>query len=138
LPSTAVINEQLHATEYDIIEKIPALDTNLLSAIVKDRLPLVMKTESDGLVWYLKQEISIPDDFGEKVATAIEQLEAVNVPVSEEALHVVLSLAYQANFNATYQITDKKTFRNLVEQHYNGEQREWKGSVFRLINWDGN
>ncbi|GHT10648.1 hypothetical protein FACS1894170_03080 [Planctomycetales bacterium] len=128
-----VINVQLHATEYDIIEKIPALDTNLLSTIVKDRLPLVMKTESDGLVWYLKQEMSIPDDFGDKITEAIEQLEAVNVPVSEEALHVVLSLAYQANFNTTYQITDKKTFRNLVEQHYKGERREWKGGIFRQI-----
>jgi hypothetical protein len=52
-------------------------------------------------------------------------------------MHILLSLEYQTNFFETYQIPDKKTFRQLIDQQYQGEAREWKSGVFQLKDIDG-
>ncbi|MDR0611479.1 MAG: hypothetical protein LBG58_15330 [Planctomycetaceae bacterium] len=125
------------ATEHDILNHIPALDADLLSAIVKNYLPEVLQTEINGIICYQQQEVvGIPEDLTEKINETIIQIEAVKLPVSEDAMHVILSLTYQTNFNETYQIPNKKTFRQLIDQHYHGEAREWKGGQFKLRNTD--
>lgn len=126
--------DELHVpTEGQLLEKIPALDSTLLSTITKERLPFVMKTEYDGCTWYSKKETSIPVDLSEKIASCIQQIEAVDMLVTEDTLLILLSLVYQTNFMKSYHIPDNRSFRTLIEQHYDGEKRRWSRGVFSIV-----
>lgn len=119
-------------TETDLLMKIPALDAALLSTVVKDFLPHIFKTEMNGLICFSYIEnLGLPDDFSMQLSETVLQLEALSLDVSETALHTALSLAYGINFNHVYQISDKKTFRNIVAQNFNGKTPHvWSRGVF--------
>lgn len=125
-----IIDEKYTLTEGQLIDYIPALDSTLLATLIKEHLPLVIKKEYDSCVWYCKNEIPIPDDLTEKIASCIQQVEALELPVNENALHLLLSLAYQTNFMQTYGIANTRSFKTLIERHYRGVERRWKGGVF--------
>ena len=128
-----LINEHFTLTEGQLFEYIPALDSTLLSTIIKEYLPFVLKTENIGCIWYNKKESSLPDDLSEKIVSCIQQIESVDCPVHEDALQLMLSLAYQTNFMKSYHIPDKRSFKNLIEQKYYGEKRKWKSHVFSIV-----
>ena len=129
-----IINEFCSRTEGQLLEQIPALDSVLLSTLVKDYLPLVTKVECDDLIWYCTNESSVPSDLGETIERCIQQIESVGLAVSEQTLHILLSLTYHTNFMKTYHISDFKTFRTLVTQYYIGPERKWKSGEFSIVN----
>lgn len=118
--------------ETELLMKIPAVDAALLSAIVKDFLPHIFKTEINGLVCFSNiKSIGLPEDFSIQLTKAILQLESLNLDVTETALHTVLCLAYNVNFNHVYQISNNKMFRNIVAQYFKGETPHvWSCGVF--------
>jgi hypothetical protein len=119
-------------TETELLMEIPALDAVLLSAVVKDFLPHIFKTEMNGLICFSHVEsLGLPDDFSTQLSETVQKLETLNLDVSETALHTALSLAYRINFSHVYQISDKKTFRNVVAQYFKGETPHvWSRGVF--------
>jgi hypothetical protein len=126
------------ATEHDIVNNIPALDADLLAVLVKNHLPNIFKTDINEITCYQQQEaIGLPENLDEKINKIIIQLETVDLLVSDEAIHILLSLEYQTNFFETYQIPDWQTFYKVIEQHHQSNVREWKNGIFQLKNLDG-
>lgn len=122
-------------TETELLMKIPVLDAALLSAVVKDFLPHVLKTEINGLICFSHVEnLGLPDDFSTQLSETVLQLETLNLDVSDTVLHTALSLVYGVNFNNAYQISDKKTFRNIVTQYFKGEKpHAWSRGAFSEV-----
>jgi len=125
-----VIDEKYSAADYEIMERIPALNGELLIAVVKDKIPQVIKTENNGVQCFQFSENHLPDDLETKIKGIIEQFERINLPLSQEALHTALSLAYNCHFNEMYMIPDMKSFRQLAAMYYKNEDRNWKNNVF--------
>lgn len=128
-----LFDERDTIAEASILERIPALDSALLSAIVKEHLPFVTQQKNSDLLWYCRQCLSIPIDLSEKILSCVQQIENVDFPVSEPALQLLLSLAYQTHFLNTYNVGSGKAFRALIAQHFNAEERKWVGGIFSAV-----
>jgi hypothetical protein len=125
-----IIDREYSAADYEIIEKIPALNDDLLIAVIKEKMPQIVVTENDTMCFQLA-EYHLPDNLSEKIGEAIDKLETIHLEITQEALHVVLSFLYKTNFNKTYLLPDMRTFRKVVEKHYNGiTDRCWKNNIF--------
>ncbi|MDR0705543.1 MAG: hypothetical protein LBF88_11220 [Planctomycetaceae bacterium] len=127
-----IIDQKYCAADYEIIEEIPALNNALLLAVIKDKMPYIIATENNGTMCFQLAENHIPDDLNEKIHEAVNKLEFVNLEITQEALHTVLSLLYQKNFNETYLLPDMKTFRKIIERYYNCTNRIWKNNIFTV------
>ncbi|MGL6194534.1 MAG: hypothetical protein ACRC2T_06890 [Thermoguttaceae bacterium] len=126
-----LIEARCSLPEVQLLEHIPALDSDLLWEIVKEHLPHLTKQKHDGLTWYCKYSL-FPDDLSETITQCIQQLDNIDFPVHEDAMQLLLSLQYETNFMKTYNVADNKAFRALVSQHYDGADRKWKGNVFSI------
>jgi predicted house-cleaning noncanonical NTP pyrophosphatase (MazG superfamily) len=128
-----IIEEEKYcAADYEIIEKIPALNTDLLIAVIKDEMKEIIETNDNGTTYFQLIKNHFPDNLNDKIHEAINKLNSVNLEITQDALHVVLSLLYQKNFNETYSLHDMKKFRKIIEQHYNGADRNWKNNIFTV------
>jgi hypothetical protein len=63
----------------------------------------------------------LPDDLSEKIREAIKKIEEINMQVTPETLHLMLSSIYQTNFNKTYSIPDMREFNRIIRQYYEGD-----------------
>ncbi|MDR2171193.1 MAG: hypothetical protein LBP59_13700 [Planctomycetaceae bacterium] len=126
-----IIEEKSCAADYEIIENIPALNKELLTAVIKENMPNIIATINNDTMCFQLAENHLPDNLSEKIREAIDKLETANLKITQEALHIVLSLLYKTNFNETYSLPDMRTFRNVIEQHYNNAaNRIWKNNIF--------
>jgi hypothetical protein len=62
----------------------------------------------------------LPDDLSEKIREAIKKIEEINMQVTLDSLHFMLSSVYQTNFNETYSIPDMREFKRIIRQYYEG------------------
>ncbi|MDR2761843.1 MAG: hypothetical protein LBB88_04505 [Planctomycetaceae bacterium] len=128
-----IIIEKYCAADYEIIENIPAINSELLAAIIKDKISQIIKTDNSGTTCFQLAENHLPDDLSEKITESINKLESANLEITQEALHIVLSLLYKTNFNETYFLRDMRTFRRVIEKNYNNDDRNWKDNAFSLL-----
>ena len=78
--------------------------------------------------------LGLPDDFESALTETLDELAALDLTPTEDALHVALSLRFGFNFNVQYNLTETKTYRRLIELNYTGATpRRWKGGVFGKI-----
>jgi len=118
-------------SEDNLLEYLPAIDADMLTAIIKQYLPNILQNKSGHWISYQQKDTcSVPADFPEHLMKIVEQLESIGIDVTEEALHTAISLCYQFNFMQTYQLITAKEFRNLIKQYYQGKPRDWKGGKF--------
>ncbi|MDR2756725.1 MAG: hypothetical protein LBC20_13565 [Planctomycetaceae bacterium] len=119
-----IIDEKYSATDYEIIERIPALNSELLAVVVKKNIPNIMKTVNAETVCYQKFEGNLPDDLSEKIREAIDKLKSVNLPDNLESLYIVLSLEYNYNFLERYNLNWSE-FKRIIayyeEENYEDE-----------------
>jgi len=125
------ITEKFVATDYEIIEAIPALNRELLFAIVRDKLSQVIKTENNATILFQFADNHLPEDLPQKIVEAIEMLENCDLPLSQDNLHCTLSLLYETNFNETYQLPDMRTFRQTIEKTNQKKNYNWKNNVYQ-------
>lgn len=119
-------------SESDLLCEFPALDSGLLTAIIRDYMPWVFKTEIGGLVCFQNEyHMGLSGDFKDRLVAVINKLVEIRIPLSDDNINTALSLELNVNFCEEYNIPDKKTFRRLIERHYIEEPaRIWLGGLF--------
>ena len=108
-------------TFHEIEQEMPQLTANALESIRTQLLPEVHETEVSGVrCWCSAEAISLPDDFSEKLTTAIDTLVALKKKVSVATLSFALDLFYRTHFREEYVLTDNDTFMRVCAKHYHG------------------
>ena len=121
--------------EYALTDAFPAFTFDELSRVAKESgEELVVTAINDVACVQTFDALGLPDDFESALTATLDELAALDLTPTEDALHVALSLRFGFNFNVQYNLTETKTYRRLIELNYTGTTpRRWKGGVFGEI-----
>lgn len=121
--------------EYALTDVFPAYTFDSLSRVAKEfGEELVVTAINDVACVQTFDALGLPDDFESALTETLDELDALDLTPTEDALHVALSLRFGFNFNVQYNLTEAKTYRRLIELNYTGATpRRWKGGVFGKI-----
>ncbi len=109
-------------TFHEIEQGMPYLTAEALEGIRAQFLPDVHSAEVGGIAcWCSTEAIHLPEDFGEKVTTAVDTLVELNEKVSVAKLEFALNLFYRTHFREEYALRDNDTFVRVCDKHYQGE-----------------
>lgn len=108
-------------TFHEIEQKLPNLTAKALESIREQFLPDVHVAEVGGVhCWCSTEAIQLPEDFSEKLTTAVDTLVALEERVSVVNLEFALNLLYRFRFRQLYAMTDNDTFMRVCAKHYQG------------------
>jgi hypothetical protein len=97
------------------------LATQALEDIQMRFLPEVHRTDVGGVpCWRNLESITLPEDFSEKLTTAIDTLVELEEKVTPAKLEFVLSLFYRIHFCKEYALSDTDVFIRICERNYHG------------------
>lgn len=107
---------------FHVIEQaMPHLTAVALHGIRAHFLPEVHEAEVGGVpCWCRTEAIHLPDDFSEKLTTAVDTLVALEERMSTANLEFALNLLYRIHFREEYALTDNETFIRVCAKHYQG------------------
>lgn len=128
--SLAVISETLSKwlvemdgtlTFHEIEQAMPYLSDEILENIRVNFLPEVHVAEVGGVpCWCSSEAIHLPEDFSEKLTTAVDTLVELDEKVSAAKLEFALNLFYRIRFREAYALKDNDTFMRVCAKHYQG------------------
>ena len=100
---------------------MPHLTAEALEGIRAQFLPEVHVAEVGGVpCWCSTEAIHLPEDFSEKLTTAVDTLVALDEKVSAANLEFALNLFYRTRFREEYALLDNDTFMRVCAKHYQG------------------
>ena len=105
----------------EIEQALPYLAAGALSGIRAHFLPEVHETEVRGVpCWCSTEAIHLPEDFSEKLTTAVDTLVALDGKVTAAKLEFALNLSYRTRLREEYALLDNDTFMRVCAKHYQG------------------
>ena len=105
----------------DIEELMPHLTAVALDGMRRQFLPDVHPAEIGGVpCWRSAEAIPLPEDFAEKLTTAVDTLVALGEKVSTANLDFALNLFYCIHFREAYGLPDNGAFMRVCAKHYQG------------------
>jgi hypothetical protein len=108
-------------TFHEIEQAMPHLTAEALQGIRAHFLPEVHEAEVGGVpCWRSTEAMHLPEDFSEKLTTAVDTLVALEGRVSVANLEFALNLLYRIHFREEYALTDNDTFIRVCAKHYQG------------------
>jgi hypothetical protein len=108
-------------TFHEMEQAMPHLTAEALESIRMQFLPDVHVAEVGGEpCWCSTEAIHLPEEFSEKLATAVDTLVALEERVSVANLEFALNLLYRIRFREEYALTDNDTFMRVCAKHYQG------------------
>jgi hypothetical protein len=107
---------------HEIEQAMPHLTAEALESIRAHFLPEVHAAEVGGVpCWRRTEAIHLPEDFSEKLTTAVDTLVALEKRVSVANLEFALNLFYCIRFRKEYALKDNDTFMRVCAKHYQGD-----------------
>ena len=136
---TKVINDDFFGTinEFELRERLPSLSIDLLDKLIKDFSDEIVRTSINDIICYQTIDaLGLPNDFSDRINETLELLDSIDLNPTIEVLHTALSINLSRNFKKEYNIPDDKTFKKIIEKHYNlSPTRSWiKGSFLEEQN----
>ena len=108
-------------TFHEMEQAMPHLTAEALESIRVHFLPEVHEVEVGGVpCWCSTEAIPLPDDFSEKLTTAVDTLVALEEKVTAAKLEFALNLFYRTRFRDEYALLDNDTFMRVCAKHYLG------------------
>lgn len=108
-------------TFHEMEQAMPHLTAEALESIRVHFLPEVHEVEVGGVpCWCSTEAIPLPDDFSEKLTTAVDTLVALEERMSAANLEFALNLLYRIRFRKEYALTDNDAFLRVCAKHYQG------------------
>jgi len=108
-------------TFHEIEAAMPHLTAEALEGIRAQFLPEVHAAEVGGVpCWCSTEAIPLPEDFSEKLTTAVDTLVALEERMSAANLEFALNLFYRIRFRKAYALPDNDTFMRVCAKHYRG------------------
>lgn len=105
----------------EIALAMPHLTAEALECIRAQFLLEVHSVEVGGVpCWCSTEAIPLPEDFSEKLTTAVDTLVILNEKVSAAKLEFALNLFYCTRFREEYSLLDKDTFMRVCAKYYHG------------------
>jgi hypothetical protein len=121
-------------TFHEIEQAMPHLTAEALEGIRLQFLPEVHEAEVGGLpCWCCADAIFLPEDFSEKLTTAVDTLVALNEKVSAAKLGFALNLFYRIRFREEYALPDNGTFMRVCAKHYHGRNNVFSNTAKSCI-----
>ena len=106
----------------EIEEAMSHLTVEALEGIRAQFLPDVVKAEIGGVsCWRSAETISLPENFAEKLTTAVDTLVALDEKVTVAKLEFAMNLFYRIRFRAEYALSDNGAFMRVCAKNYQGE-----------------
>lgn len=106
---------------HEIEQAMPHLTAEALEVIRVQLLPEVYAAEVGGVpCWCSLETIHLPDDFSEKLTTAVDTLVVLEERMSAANLEFALNLIYRIRFRKEYALPDNDTFMRVCVKHYQG------------------
>ena len=108
-------------TFHEIEQAMPHLTAEALESIRVHFLPEVHEAEVGGVpCWCSTEAIHLPEDFSEKLTTAVDTLVALEERMTAANLEFALNLLYRIRFRKEYALPDNDTFIRVCAKHYQG------------------
>ena len=108
-------------TFHEMEQAMPHLTPEALESIRVHFLPEVHEAEVVGVpCWCSTEAIPLPEDFSEKLTTAVDTLVALEERMSAANLEFALNLLYRIRFRKEYALPDNDTFMRVCAKHYQG------------------
>jgi hypothetical protein len=105
----------------EIALAMPHLTADELENIRAQFLLEVHSAEVGGVpCWCSTEAIPLPEDFSEKLTTAVDTLVGLGEKVSAAKLEFALNLFYRTRFREEYALLDKETFMRVCAKYYSG------------------
>ena len=99
----------------------PHLTVEALESVRAQFLLEVHATEVGGIpCWCSTEAIPLPEDFSEKLTTAVDTLVVLDEKVSAAKLEFALNLFYRTRFREEYALLDKDAFMRVCAKYYHG------------------
>lgn len=117
----------------EIIKSYPLYTAVLIDALVAKYANNIVSTKINGIPYYQAVESLefVNKGFSQTLNSVLDEIEAINLTPSQEAIHALLSIKLGYNLRLKYGISDDKTFRYIVSLYYSGSQkRNWKAGNF--------
>lgn len=97
------------------------LTAEALESVRLQFLPEVHVAEIRGTpCWCTTEMISLPEDFSERLTTAVDTLVMLGEKVSAKEIEFALNLFYRTRFREEYLLRDRDTFMRICAQYYHG------------------
>lgn len=110
-----------------IQEAMSHLTVDALEGIRVQFLPEVHRTEIGGQpCWCSTEAIPLPEDFAEKVTSAVDSLVALREKVSAANVEFALNLSYRIRFREVYGLPDNGAFMRVCSKYYQGEKESFR------------
>jgi hypothetical protein len=108
-------------TFHEMEQAMPHLTAEALESIRVHFLPEVHEAEVGGVpCWCSTEAIPLPEDFSEKLTTAVDTLVALEERMSVANIEFALNLFYRIRFRKEYALPDNITFMRVCAKHYQG------------------
>lgn len=108
-------------TFHEIEQAMPHLTAEALEVIRAQFLPEVHAADVGGVpCWCSTDATHLPEDFSEKLTTAVDTLVALEERMSAANLEFALNLLYRIRFRKEYALPDNDTFMRVCAKHYQG------------------
>lgn len=105
----------------EIEEAMPLLTAEALEGVRGHFLPEVHRTQVGGVpCWRNAEAIPLPEDFAEKLTTAVDTLVALGEKVSATNVEFALNLFYGIRFREEYGLPENGAFMRVCARHYQG------------------
>ncbi|MFH1739384.1 MAG: hypothetical protein ABIH23_10290, partial [bacterium] len=105
----------------EIALAMPHLTTEALESIRTQFMLEVYAAEVGGVpCWCNTEAIPLPEDFSEKLTTAVDTLVVLDEKVSAAKLEFALNLFYRTRFREEYALLDKDAFMRVCAKYYHG------------------
>lgn len=123
-------------SEDDLLDMVPGFSSDLLNLIFSDYSEELIRTSiNDTLCYQTLESLGLGDSFSMMLSSLLIKLDELNIPPTDDAIQIALSLETGVNFRTEYNIDDDKTFRRLISMYYNDSpKREWKSRAFLEVN----
>ena len=106
----------------EIEEAMSHLTVEALEGIRAQFLPDVFKAEIGGVpCWRSEEAIPLPEDFAEKLTTAVDTLVMLDEKVTAAKLEFAMNLCYCIRFREEYALSDNGAFMRVCAKNYQGE-----------------
>jgi hypothetical protein len=118
---------------HEVETAMPHLTVKALAGIRAQYMREIHEVNIGGIpCWCNADTIPLPDDFAEKLTTAVDTLVALTEKVSVAKLEFALNLFYGFRFREEYALPDNNTFMRLCAKHYQGDNNVFpKARIFR-------
>jgi len=105
----------------EIEQTVPYLSAEALENVRMRLLPHIHRAEvGEVACWHSTESIALPEDFSEKLTTAVDTLVGLDEKVTARNLEFALNILYRMHFRKEHFLLDNDVFMRICESHYLG------------------